>query len=188
MESISFTTAQNTITLIYRQKESKVDILGRYFCDAITSSFQRIDKEESGMYDNFLTLASILLLFLLYGFKFSKFQSLVVGQISYWRVLFGGNAKLKPFGSLAPSSDILRGNCSHHLSTVEPPVSGHPRDRGLVSVYGRCPPTGGWEKSYTRGHIMHQNKHFKTLRPFVTVLFIKGLLDVAFLSPKVPDR
>ena len=65
--------------------------------------------------------------------------------------------------------------------TVEPPVSGHPRDRGLVSVYGRCPPTGGWEKSYTRGHIMHQNKHFKTLRPFVTVLFIKGLLDVAFL-------
>ena len=28
---------------------------------------------------------------------------------------------------------------------------------------------------------MHQNKHFKTLRPFVTVLFIKGLLDVAFL-------
>ena len=27
--------------------------------------------------------------------------------------------------------------------TVEPPVGGHPRDRGLVSVYGRCPPTGG---------------------------------------------
>ena len=25
---------------------------------------------------------------------------------------------------------------------------------------------------------MHLNKHFKTLRPFVTVLFIKGLLDV----------
>ena len=116
MESISFTTAQNTITLIYRQKESKVDILDRYFCDAITSSFQRIDKEESGMYDNFLTLASILILFLLYGFKFSKFQSLVVGQISYWRVLFGGNAKLKPFGPLTPSSDISRGNCSHHLS------------------------------------------------------------------------
>ena len=46
--------------------------------------------------------------------------------------------------------------------TVEPPVSGHPRDRGLVSVYGRCPPTGGWEKSCNRGHIMHQNKHFKT--------------------------
>lgn len=116
MESISFTTAQNTTTLIYRQKESKVDILGRYFCDAITSSFQRIDKEESDRYDNFATLTSILLLFLLYGFKFSKFQSLVVGQISYWRVLFGGNAKLKPFGSLARSSDILRGNCSHHLS------------------------------------------------------------------------
>ena len=28
---------------------------------------------------------------------------------------------------------------------------------------------------------MQQNKHFKTLRPFVTVSSIKGLLDVAFL-------
>ena len=28
---------------------------------------------------------------------------------------------------------------------------------------------------------MHQNKYFKALRPLVTVLSIKGLLDVAFL-------
>ena len=28
---------------------------------------------------------------------------------------------------------------------------------------------------------MQQNKHFKTLRPFVTVLSIKGLFNVAFL-------
>ena len=34
-------------------------------------------------------------------------------------------------------------NDYYYIHTVEPPVSGHPRDRGLVSVYGRCPPTGG---------------------------------------------
>ena len=26
---------------------------------------------------------------------------------------------------------------------VEPPESGHPRDQGQVSAYGRCPLTGG---------------------------------------------
>ena len=44
-----------------------------------------------------------------------------------------------------------------------------------VSAYKRA------EKKCTRGHIMHQNKYFKDLRPLVTVLSIKGLLDVAFL-------
>ena len=62
------------------------------------------------------------------------------------------------------------------FNTVEPPVSGHPRDQGEVSAYG-----GVRKKSCTRGHITHQNKHFKTLRPLVTVSSIKGLLDVAFL-------
>ena len=50
-----------------------------------------------------------------------------------------------------------------------------------VSAYGRV------KKKCTRGHIMHQNKYFKTLRPLVTqdqapvvnVLSIKGLLDIA---------
>ena len=37
------------------------------------------------------------------------------------------------------------------------------------------------EKKSARGHIMHQNKYFKALRPLVTVLSIKGLLDVALL-------
>ena len=36
-----------------------------------------------------------------------------------------------------------------------------------VSAYG----------SVRKSCIMHQNKHFKTLRPFVTVLSIKGLLE-----------
>lgn len=132
MESISFTTAQNTATLTYSQKESKVDILGRYFCDAITSSFQKIDQEESGRYENYLTLTSILLLFLLYGFKFSKFQRVLPWDKLHADVsLFAGNAKRKLFGSLTSSSSILRGNCSHHSSisirsdetmTLETPV------------------------------------------------------------------
>ena len=52
-------------------------------------------------------------------------------------------------------------------------------------------PTGPWvsvrlregeKKVCTKGHIMHQNKYFKAVRPLVTILSIKGrLLDVAFL-------
>ena len=44
-----------------------------------------------------------------------------------------------------------------------------------VSAYGRV------KKKCNRGHIMHQNKYVKALRPLVTVLSTRGLLDVAFL-------
>ena len=140
-----------------------------WLCGVLSSSIQFPRDDYNKHLTNFVFLVHAAVV---------RYGTLFWNKLGYWEVDRSATS-LTAIVDNRYCRIIMRANIL--ISTVEPPISGHPWDRGLVSVYGRCPPTGGWEKSCTRGHIMHQNKHFRTLRPFVTVLFIKGLLDVAFL-------